>query len=261
MSGSIRFDSAADHYDRTRAISEEAMGRTISMLSAELEGRGRALEVGIGTGLLALPLHATGIPLVGLDLSAPMLGRLVEKADGRSPFPLVLGDATTMPFGDDHFGGAYLRWVLHLIPGWRDALGEMVRVVRPGGVVLVSLGQYDEVRSRVQRRFSEITGIATDPVGLMWGDHDSLDLEMARHGATLRVLESVDAEWENTLGGFLDEVEEGRFSWTWSADEEVRRDAVREIRPWAEEWFGSLHRVERYELTSVWRAYDLPEAG
>ena len=66
-----------------------------------------------------------------------MLAKLVEKAGGASPFPLVHGDATRMPFADDAFGGAYLRWVLHLIPDWRDALVEVVRVVAPGGVLLV----------------------------------------------------------------------------------------------------------------------------
>ena len=34
----------------------------------------------------------------GLDISAPMVGKLVEKADG--PFPLVIGDATALPFAD-----------------------------------------------------------------------------------------------------------------------------------------------------------------
>ena len=73
MSGSIRFDGAADHYDRTRAISDETMERTISLLASELRDRGRVLEVGVGTGLLALRLHEAGIPVSGLDLSAPML--------------------------------------------------------------------------------------------------------------------------------------------------------------------------------------------
>lgn len=260
MTDSVRFDRAADHYDRSRAISDEAMERTIALLASELRDRGRVLEVGVGTGLLALPLHEVGIPLAGLDLTAAMVAKLVEKA-GRRPFPLVLGDATRIPFADDGFGGAYLRWVLHLIPGWRDALGEMVRVVVPGGVVLVSLGAYDRVRFEVQQRFSELTGIATDPVGLMWADYETLDAEMTRHGATLRVLPPLHEEIEVALGGFLDEIEEDRFSWTWSVPEDVRRNAARELRPWARERFGPLDRVERHEIDMVWRAYDLPGGG
>jgi len=261
MSDSIRFDTAADHYDRTRAISDEAMGRTISLLTSELRDRGRVLEVGVGTGLLALRLHEAGIPVFGLDLSVPMLAKLVEKAGGAPPLPLVIGDATAMPLADGAFGAAYLRWVLHLIPDWRVALAEMARVVRPGGVLLVSLGAFDEVGRAIRARFSEITGLSTDPVGLMWGNHDELDGELEGLGLRLRVLPAIPEEAEEPLGSFLDAIEEGRWSWTWHVPEDTRVDAVRELRPWAEERFGPLDRVERYEVETVWRAYDLPVEG
>ncbi|HEY2965058.1 MAG TPA: class I SAM-dependent methyltransferase [Actinomycetota bacterium] len=258
MSDSIRFDTAADHYDKTRAVSDETMDRTISLLSSELRDRGRVLEVGVGTGLLALRLHESGIPVSGLDLSAPMLAKLVEKAGGAPPFPLVLGDATTMPFADGVFGAAYLRWVLHLIPDWRAGLAEMARVVRPGGVLLVSLGAFDEVGTAIRARFSEITGLSTDPVGLMWGEHDALDAELEGLGARLRLLPAIRDEGEEPLGTFLDALEEGRWSWTWHVPEDARLDAVRELRPWAEERYGPLDRGERYSIETVWRAYDLP---
>lgn len=258
MPESVRFDRAAEEYDRTRAISDEAMAQTIELLSSELGERGRVLEVGVGTGLLALPLHEAGIAVAGIDLTPAMLGKLVEKAGGRPPFPLVLADATRMPFADGVFGGAYLRWVLHLIPDWRAALGEMVRVVRPNGVVLVSLGSYDDTRFAIQGRFAELIRVSTDPVGLDWADHAALDAEMAGYGAALRVLSSVRDEGEDTLGEFLDGIEQGRWSWTWPAAEDVRQRAAEELRPWAAERFGPLDRVERYELASIWRAYDLP---
>jgi SAM-dependent methyltransferase len=260
MSGSVRFDGAADHYDRTRAISDETMGRTISLLTSELRDRGRVLEVGVGTGLLALRLHQAGIVVSGLDLSAPMLAKLVEKAGGAPPFPLVLADATTMPFADGAFGGAYLRWVLHLIPDWRAALAEMARVVRPGGVLVVSLGAFDQVGRAVRARFSEITGLSTDPVGLMWGNHDALDAELEALGLRLRVLPAIPDE-EEPLGSYLDAIEEGRWSWTWHVPEDARLDAVRQLRPWAEERFGPLDRGERYGVETVWRAFDLPGRG
>lgn len=258
MGESVRFDRAADEYDRTRAISDEAMAHTIELLSSELGDRGRVLEVGVGTGLLALPLHEAGIPVTGIDLTPAMLGKLVEKAGGRPPFPLVLADATRIPFADGTFGGAYLRWVLHLIPDWRAALAETLRVVRPGGVALVDLGGYGDVRLEIQRRFAVISRISVDPVGLDHSDHDSLDAEMATRGATLRELPPVREEGEDMLGEFLDGIEQGRWSWTWPVPEDVRRRAAEELRPWAVERFGPLDRVERYELGSIWRAYDLP---
>jgi SAM-dependent methyltransferase len=258
VSGSVRFDRAAEIYDQTRAISTEAMERTTELLAAEFDGRGRVLEVGVGTGLLALPLHEAGLPLAGLDLTAAMVAKLVEKAGGEPPFPLVLGDATRMPLADAAFGGAYLRWVLHLIPDWRRVLAETVRVVRPGGVFLVQRGAYDEERFAIQRRFGEIAGVSLDPVGLTWEEYEPLDAELARHGAALRILPPVHEVWEEALGEFLDGVEQGRYSWTWQVPDDVRRRVTAELRPWAAERFGALDEVRRSTLPHVWRAYDLP---
>lgn len=53
------------------------------MLAGELARRGRVLEVGVGTGQIALPLAEAGVPLAGLDVSMPMVAKLVEKARGR----------------------------------------------------------------------------------------------------------------------------------------------------------------------------------
>ena len=189
------------------------------------------------------------MPVAGLDLSPPMMAKLVEKAGGAPPFPLVLGDATRMPFADDAFGGAYLRWVLHLIPDWRAALAEMVRVVRPGGVLLVSpRGVRRGGHGDPSREFSEITGCRDrsrrPDVGRARGARRRAS---NRLGARLRLLPPIPEEDEETARvEFLDAIEEGRWSWTWHVPEDARRDAVRELRPWAEERFGPLDRVDRY---------------
>ena len=116
-----------------------------------------------------LPLRAAGHRRSsGLDLSPAMLGKLVEKAGGGSPFPLVLGDATRMPFADGAFGAAYCRWVLHLIPDWRAGVAELVRVVRPGAVLLVNPGRTagtGGICGAVRRAAGDRR---TDPVGLAW---------------------------------------------------------------------------------------------
>ena len=257
MSGSIRFDRAAEFYDQTRAISDAAMGRTLDVLGAELAGREPVLEVGVGTGLLGLGLHDRGVELTGIDLSEPMMRRLVEKAGGRPPFPLVLGDATGMPFADGSFGGAYLRWVLHLIPDWRGAVREIARVVRPGGVLIANLGGYGDAREEIQRRFADLAGIDITPVGLDWDDLDALDAEMDGLGARPRELPSVPEVLDLPLGRFIDFIDEGRWSWTWGMDDELRHGVTSELRPWAEERFGPLDAAFEQQLEMRWRAYDL----
>jgi SAM-dependent methyltransferase len=258
--GSTSFDRAAAYYDETRGLSDEAVREQTVLLAGELRGRGRAFEIGVGTGQVALPLAAAGIPIVGLDLSEPMLRVLVGKA-GRSPFPLVLGDATRLPFRDRSFGAGVARWVFHLIADWRTALLEIVRVVGPGGVLLFLLGSYGTgPRAQIQDRFNELLGLANEPVGIMWGDVGTLDAAMAELGASARplpVLTDVEAQ---PLSVFLDGIERNRYSWTWRVPAEDLARVAPEVRAWAEERFGSLAAASSHRFELAWRAYDLPTA-
>ncbi len=61
---------------------------------AELAGDGRVLEFAIGTGRVAVPLAARGVPVTGIELSEPMVARLREKAD-ETAIPVVIGDMAT----------------------------------------------------------------------------------------------------------------------------------------------------------------------
>ena len=258
MTGSVRFDRAAEFYDRTRAISDEAMARTMELLSTELRERGPVLEVGVGTGLLALPLHERRVDVVGVDISAPMLAKLVHKGGGRVPFPVVLGDATRLPFADDSFAGAYLRWVLHLIQDWRTVLGEVVRVVGPGGVFLVNLGAYGGERDEIKDRFAELVGLTLDPVGLHWDDYVALDAALVELGTRPRELPPVHEGGDDPLGLFIDGIRDNLYSWTWGVAEDDRLRAQEEVRRWAAERFGDLDAPRPYERATRWRAYDIP---
>src|SRR3954452_21579155 len=75
-------------------------------LLAELAGNGRALELGIGTGRIALPLAQRGIPVHGIDLSEAMLARLRAKA-GAEEIETTVGDFATTTV-DGTFTVAYL---------------------------------------------------------------------------------------------------------------------------------------------------------
>src|SRR3954471_22658688 len=61
---------------------------------AELAGEGAALELGIGTGRIALPLAQRGVPVHGIDLSADMVAQLRAKGGG-AELPVTIGDFST----------------------------------------------------------------------------------------------------------------------------------------------------------------------
>src|SRR4029453_11191562 len=158
---------------------------------------------------------------------------------------------TRMPFEDRAFGGGVVRWVLHLIASWRTALEELVRGVGPGGGLLILLGSYGTgPRAQVQDRFNELLGLPNEPVGIMWGDHETLDRAMTDLGATPRelpVLTDVDAQ---PLSVFREGMGATRSSGTWRAPADELARLAPEVRAWAQERFGPLDRTapHRFEL-------------
>ena len=252
------FDRAVEYYDRTRGMSEDVGRALTSLLAGELRERGRCLEIGVGTGLVALPLAAAGISMAGLDLSGPMLARLVEKAGGATPFPLVHGDATALPFADGRFGGAVVRHVLHLVPAWRIAVAELVRVVAGRGVILMTRGDIPRAWRAATDRFIELVGEPSFFQGLTAWDPTTLDAEFAGHGARARSLPPIPEQMQQTLEEFLQQMADGLHSWTWEVEEGRRREAAAEVRSWAMETFGSLDPPGSRDVAIEWRAYDLP---
>src|SRR3954452_11568404 len=85
----------APGYDESSAERFEpgVLNPTVGRLAA-LAGDGRALELAVGTGRVALPLAARGGPVTSIEVSAPMVARLREKAD-ESTLPVVMGDMAT----------------------------------------------------------------------------------------------------------------------------------------------------------------------
>ncbi|PTA48269.1 class I SAM-dependent methyltransferase [Micromonospora sp. RP3T] len=83
---------AARRYDTpgTGMFAPEVLGPTVDRLAA-LAGTGRALEFAIGTGRVAVPLAARGVPVSGIELSVPMVEQLRTKVDAAT-VPVVVGD-------------------------------------------------------------------------------------------------------------------------------------------------------------------------
>jgi ubiquinone/menaquinone biosynthesis C-methylase UbiE len=155
----VAFDRAIAYYDRTRGLSNAAMDRIGAILQSELRGH-RCLEAGIGTGRIGVPLLERGVDLVGLDLSLPMLLKLREK---RRDSPIVQGDVTRLPFGGRTFDRVLAVHLLHLIPNWRAMLDEVVRVLAPGGALVMETP-----------RVSAISGpISLSDSGTRWGSRPS----------------------------------------------------------------------------------------
>jgi SAM-dependent methyltransferase len=87
-------DRIADVYDRMTAELPDPADCADRL--AELAGPGPALELGIGTGRVALPLAARGVEVHGIDASAAMVERLRAKPGGEA-VPVTMGDFADLP--------------------------------------------------------------------------------------------------------------------------------------------------------------------
>jgi ubiquinone/menaquinone biosynthesis C-methylase UbiE len=130
------WDKAAPGYDRQIAFFEKiwfAGGR--EWLGAR--ARGRVLEVAIGTGR-SLPQYPADVTVTGIELSPAMLAIARQRAAalGRD-VTLREGDAEHLPFGDASFDTVACALSLCTIPSPVAALGEMRRVLVPGGRLLL----------------------------------------------------------------------------------------------------------------------------
>jgi SAM-dependent methyltransferase len=220
---------AATSYDTPGEgmFAPEVLGPTVDRL-ATLAGGGRALELAIGTGRVAIPLAERGVPVVGIELSAPMVARLREKAD-EATLPVHLGDMTTTR-ADGDFTLVYLVFntisnlltqqlqvecfrnaARHLGPGGGFVIELWVPELRrlpPGlpatvGIVeegYILLDTYDTLRQHVVShhvRFNESGGrearLGRSPHRYIWPAELDLMAQLAGFE-----LESRDADWVGT---------------------------------------------------------------
>jgi SAM-dependent methyltransferase len=100
-------ERVAARYDESSAdMFDPAVVDPVVDLLAELAGRGRALELGIGTGRIGLPLTQRGVPVHGIELSKAMAARLHAKP-GAEDIGVTIGDFATTRV-DGTFSLAYL---------------------------------------------------------------------------------------------------------------------------------------------------------
>lgn len=152
------FDSWAERYDHAvtsdsqlYARYEEVLGFSVEI--ANISPRMRVLDIGTGTGNLALRCLARGATVVGLDPSRQMLAKAIKKVgdNPRAEFRQVEAPFLHIPYPDDSFDAVLSTYAFHHIPHnlKPHSVYEMIRVLRSGGTwVLGDLMFEDEKAER-----------------------------------------------------------------------------------------------------------------
>ncbi len=146
----------AAHWERRASHFDEDFGHSIRtpaeraawdrILDLVLPARGAldALDVGCGTGFLALELSARGHRVTAVDFASAMLAEARRKAAERgASIRFEEADAEQLPFTSRGFDLAISRHLLWTLPHPEAAIDEWIRVLRTGGRLVVVDGQFD----------------------------------------------------------------------------------------------------------------------
>jgi ubiquinone/menaquinone biosynthesis C-methylase UbiE len=279
----IAFDKIATAYDAVRAHPPEIAAQVGRAIVATCGNGVRILELGVGTGRIALPVAAAGGQVVGVDIALEMLRVASEKAGdeeigrwgashangnaqdvnqapnlliSQSPISFLQADISQLPFTTASFDAALAVHVLHLLPDWRAGLAEIVRVIRPGGRLVQGNDWRDPescvgmLRGQLRRLAMELLPGARPP-----GAGAAIPQALSRLGGTTAEPQVV-ASWlrplspAQILSGMAARVD----AETWAMPDEVLHEAIERLSAWALEQWGDLgveQQVEHRFLLTV----------
>jgi len=134
---SAMFDQVSVGYDRTNALlsgGNSVLWRMATVKALDMKPGERVLDVAAGTGTSSKALQKTGASVVAFDFSPGMV------AEGRKRHPdieFVEGDAEALPFAAASFDAVTISFGLRNVQNPHVALGEMYRVLKPGGRIVI----------------------------------------------------------------------------------------------------------------------------
>lgn len=274
---SISFDPVAQTYDDTRGYPpgiEQSIAVALEQAALATE-QTAFIEVGVGTGRIALPLASLGHAYTGVDISEKMLAQLEKKllargwqeyeqpwgsradetlaparpvrrfarVDPAASLRLVTSDITTLPFPDAIFDVAVAVHVFHLVDGWQQAVRESLRVLRPGGVLLHCWDEYDDTL------LNSVTETWIRLVEELGGDVHRVGTEepkmvsdwLREQGLPVEELSLVRWETSATPRRALKRITSRLWSRTWLVSDEIFHESVRRLEAWALNHFGPEH--------------------
>lgn len=251
---SISFDRAADYYDRTRGYPPGVESRIAAALlaAAGATPQTRLLELGVGTGRIALPIIRAGYAYTGVDLSTAMMDKLRAALDaipgGADRVALLQGDAAQLPLADASVEVVITVHVYHLVSDHARLAAESARVLsRPGvllngrdtasgaprnglfdawNAILRDLG-WEETRDRPS---ADALG-----VGDLWRDLGAV------------VDEAPGVSWQTTtsIAEALESIAGRQWSRLWDVPDAIYPTAVTRLRAWAEAEYGDALEERR----------------
>jgi len=220
-------------------FSPEVLGPTVDFL-ADLSGDGCALEFAIGTGRVGVPLRERGVPVVGIELSEPMVDQLRTKVDSET-LPVTIGDmATTRVPGEFSLVYLVFNTISNLLTQDEQVkcFENAARHLVPGGRFVIELW-VPPLRRLPPGQLAAPFDVSERHLG--FDTHDLVRQMCVSHHFT----KEPDGTWRRGAGQF-------RYAWPAELDL-MARIAGLEFETRVANWDGQPFTDESSKHISVWR--------
>jgi SAM-dependent methyltransferase len=133
------YESTAGEY-AARRDDDPRLAVQLAIASDMLRGEhGRTLDIGCGTGSAFPMLRAREFDVVGMDLSSRMIAFANQRYADDAGIQLSRGDVEFLPFATGSFDAVTCLGVFESLPDYTPAMREIARVLRPGGLLVLSI--------------------------------------------------------------------------------------------------------------------------
>ncbi len=245
---SVSFDRIATSYDATRGFPagiDAQVGTALVHEAALLPGM-RLLEIGVGTGRIALPIVAAlqGMTYVGVDIAQQMMSALRSK-DTRRQIELLQADAAQLPFADRSFEATLTVHVLHLVSDAEQVLAELWRVLRPGGLFLHGYNDFETSEALQELLFTRWVRFVEEAGGTVrrQSRREALAAQISPFFGQPRTIRLTS--WQDAMAPrqALNRLTSRSSSATWDIPEDIFAEAMRRTQEWAQEQFDDLDQL------------------
>jgi len=247
-----RYDRLSGVYDETREpLTKDEVDRLADILKRhEVQS---ILEVGVGTGRIAIPLQSKGFDVYGADLSNGML----QKARAKGLRNLLLGDANMMPFPEKTFDGVVLAHVIHLLDDPSETFNRLAGLTRKCIVAIVRKRDWgvpfpDRNRTRLWdliREAAEKEGY--HPPSGDWRQRFKREDEFITAFGPDELLTIGDSEVVTTLGERLTLLEKRPYGYPSDIPDDAFRRIMAKVQSSVD--INREIRYRRIEQVAIWR--------
>lgn len=251
------YNNIAEIYDTTRSLPPTIEQQVTEFILHQVNATPQTtfLELGIGTGLIAIPIVQKGYSYTGIDISQEMMTQIQRKL-GTVPdhLTLIQADASKFSVEAHSFDVILMRHFIHIISDWQLMLSEIRRVLKSGGVYLYCESPWTPHQKEFEKQWETI--LQQQP-GYQMPSFESGDRAtqatvinwLTAQGAVVET--AIAAQWqvEETVGDRLALYETRDHGSCWSVSGAEFPKVMQQFRNWCRQHYGSEDVIISSEAT------------